>query len=69
MPDLIALMRALESGTVTSRSLVESALAKSQYPAGEGRRICMRSMILDGMWISNYPPKIGKFFRKVEILR
>ncbi len=39
MLGLIALMRALESGVATSRSLVESALAKSPDPAGEGRRI------------------------------
>jgi len=48
MPELIALMRALESGTATSRSLVESALAKSQDPAGEGRRIFIA---LDPDWV------------------
>lgn len=48
MPSLIELMQSLETGAVTARSLVESALAKAGDPAGEGKRIFID---LDAEWI------------------
>jgi aspartyl-tRNA(Asn)/glutamyl-tRNA(Gln) amidotransferase subunit A len=48
MPSLIDLMRALESGEVTARALVDAALAKAADPAGEGKRIFIA---LDAEWV------------------
>lgn len=48
MPGLIELMRQLESGATSARSLVESALAKAEDPAGEGKRMFID---LDADWV------------------